>query len=184
VEEAYFQKLIEEFNKDTQLGIASGHIENVPAGEVNWSNVRKEWPDDRLPRGSGRLWRKKCFFETGGYIIEPAPDSISNVKALLSNWKIAQFGSVLALQQRETFGAEGVWNGYRIVGYRAYYLNKHPLLALINIIYFSTQKPYYIGIAYGIGYLKGVIRRDKKIEDEQIREYFWKQRIREYLPHF
>ena len=177
--ERYFENLISAFEQDPLLGIASG-------GTYYSVNGRLEWifSVENCPAGTGRMWRSRCFFETGGYVVEPSPDTISNIKAEIMGWKTKNIKEIIAIQTRPTSGAEGVWKGYTIDGWNAHYLNKHPLLVAINVIFFSTQKPYYTGVAYAWGYLGGVIRRDKKIADEQIKEYFWKQRIREYLPHF
>ena len=177
--ERYFERLIAAFEHDPLLGIASGGIYYDIQGNLQWIETREKYP-----AGTGRLWKKACFFETGGYMVEPSPDSISTIKAELQGWKTRNFKEIVAIQTRPTSGAEGVWKGYTIDGNNAYYLNKHPLLVFLNSLHFSRKKPYYIGIAYAFGYLKGVIRRDKKIEDKQIKDYYWKNRIREYLPHF
>ena len=73
LEASYFEKLIVEFNKNSRLGIASGHITDMPDKEISWADVKKMNLIGRFPRGSGRFWRKECFFETGGYLIEPSP---------------------------------------------------------------------------------------------------------------
>ena len=177
--DTYFEHLIAAFEKDPRLGIASGGIYYKRNGNLEWINDL-----EKDPVGTGRLWRKECFFETGGYRVEPSPDSISNIKAILHGWKIQSFKEIIAVQTRPTSGAEGVWKGYIINGKNAHYLNKHPLLVLLNCIDFTRQKPYYIGIAYVYGYLRGIIRRDKKIEDKEIKDYYWNKRIREYLPRF
>jgi hypothetical protein len=177
--ERYFEDLISAFVHDPTLGIASGGIYYDINGKLQW--IREF---GKYPAGTGRLWRKVCFFETEGYMVEPSPDSISNIKAELTGWKTQNIKEIIAIQTRPTSGAEGEWKGYTIDGMNAHYLNKHPMLVLLNVIYFSRQNPYYIGIAYAYGYLKRVIRRGKKIEDEQIKDYYWNHRIREYLPHF
>lgn len=181
LETPYFERIITEFNKNGQLGIASGHITDMPDGEVCWTDIKNTEPDRPLPRGSGRLWRKECFFETGGYPVEPSPDSISNVKANLRGWEIRQFGHIRAIQLRDTSGAQGLWNGYRINGSVAYYLNKHPLLVLLGSFSYFTQKPYYIGFAYLHGYLLECCKRSPKIQDSEIRDYFWNRRLKEYF---
>lgn len=177
--ETYFEQLISAFVKDPVLGIASGGIYYNIDGKLQWIKVF-----ERDPAGTGRMWRKACFFETGGYMVEPAPDSISNVKAEHDGWKTQNFKDIIAVQTRPTSGAEGEWKGYFIKGKIDHYLNLHPMLVVLNFLDCSLQKPYYIGIAYAYGYLKGVIRREKKIEDEWIRDYYWNKRIRRYLPHF
>jgi len=177
--DTYFEHLISAFERDPRLGIASGGIYYESDGKLQWINDL-----EKDPVGTGRLWRRECFSDSGGYTVEPSPDSISNIKAILHGWKIQSFREIIAVQTRPTSGAEGVWKGYIINGKNAYYLNKHPLLVFLNFIDFSRQKPHYIGIAYVYGYLRGIIRRDKKIDDEEIKEYYWNTRIREYFPHF
>ena len=181
LEKAYFEKLSTEFDKNNLLGIASGHITDMPDGEVRWADIKKDESDRPLPRGSGRLWRKECFFETGEYLIEPAPDSISNVKAILRGWETRQFGHIKAIQLRDTSGAQGLWSGYRIKGSMAHYLNKHPLLVLVGSFFYSIQKPYYIGLAYLYGYLLEWLKRSQKISDPEIRDYYWNKRLKEYI---
>ncbi|WP_292393416.1 glycosyltransferase [Methanoculleus sp. UBA303] len=181
LEAAYFEKLSMEFHRNSQLGIASGHITDMSHKEVRWADIKNDEPDRPLPRGSGRFWAKKCFFETGGYPIEPSPDSISNVKANLRRWEIRQFGHIRAIQLRGTSGAQGLWNGYRVNGSMAHYLNKHPLLVLVGSFFYSTQKPYYIGLAYLYGYLLEWLKRSPKINDPEIRDYYWNKRLKEYI---
>jgi glycosyltransferase involved in cell wall biosynthesis len=181
LEASYFEKLSIEFDKNNRLGIASGHITDMLDGEIHWVDIKKDEPDRPLPRGSGRLWRKECFFETGGYPIEPSPDSISNVKASLRGWETRQFGHIRAIQLRETSSAQGLWNGYRIRGSLAYYVNKHPLLVLLGSFVYSIKKPYYIGLAYLYGYLLECFKRSSKIQDPEIRDYYWNKRLKEYI---
>ena len=173
--ENYFEHIILKFEEDSNLGIASGSI-----CYNHTCKLEIETSSENLPRGTGRMWRRKCFFDTGGYIIEPSPDSISNVKALKRGWKIRRFKDIMSIQTRYTSSAEGLWNGYKIKGNVSYYLNKHPLLIILNTSYFLIKTPYYIGVAYLFGYLESLFKRKIKIEDKEIREYYWNERIREY----
>ncbi|MCE5338454.1 MAG: glycosyltransferase family 2 protein [Methanomicrobiaceae archaeon] len=181
LEGAYFEKLITEFNNSNRLGIASGHITDMPDKEIHWADIKNAEPDRPLPRGSGRLWRKECFFETEGYPIEPSPDSISNVKASLRGWRIRQFGHIRAIQLRDTSGAQGLWNGYRVNGSMAHYLNKHPLLVLLGSFAYSIRKPYYVGLVYLYGYFLEWLKGSPKIKDSEIRDYYWNKRLKEYI---
>jgi len=181
LERMYFEKLILEFKKRNRLGIASGHITDMPNGEANWDNIDNNECDRPLPRGSGRLWRKECFFETGGYQIEPSPDSISNIKANLRGWEIRLFGNIKAIQLRDTSGAQGLWKGYRINGSMAYYLNKRPLFILLGALTYSVKKPYYSGVAYIYGYLLEWLKRTPRISDPEIRNYYRTKHLKEYF---
>lgn len=178
LEEKYFEKLIDEFDKDKNLGIASGGIYYDINGTLQWDKT-----NEKIPRGTGRLWTKDCFLNTG-YLAKPSADSISNVKAILRGWKIRSFKHIVAVQKRKTSSAEGLWNGFTIDGRKVYYLNKHPLLVLLNVLYFTTKKPYYTGIAFLYGYLISVFKREEKIDDEEIKGYYWNKRLREILRVF
>lgn len=170
LEENYFGKLLAEFEKDNSLGIVSGGIYYDTDGKLSLEVTTKY-----LPRGTGRIWKKECFLETGGYQVEPSPDSISNIKALLRGWRIMQYVDVVQIQKRKTSAANGLWNGYLKNGWMAYYLGKNPFVALINVLYFSVKPPYYTGIAYCWGYFSSAIKREKKIQDPEIRAYYRNQ---------
>ena len=173
----YFEKLIVEFQKDPTLGIASGTIYD----KVNGKLIRTT--EGYLPRGTGRLWSKKCFEESEGYKVEAAAHSISNVKAILRGYTIKKFDNIIAVQQRETRSAEGLWKTYQKDGWLAYYLNKHPLLILLNCIHHTFTRPYYTGIPYFFGWITAVVKRGEKISDIEIKNYYWNTRLYEYLHH-
>jgi len=177
LEEDYFGKLLVEFEKDNSLGVASGGIYYETNGKLS-----REVTTKNLPRGTGRIWRKECFLETGGYQVEPSPDSISNIKALMRGWQIMQYIDIVQIQTRKTSAANGLWSGYIKNGWMAYYLGKNPFIALANVLYHSVRPPYYTGIAYGWGYFGSVIRKEKKIQDSEIRTYYRNQRLGGLLP--
>lgn len=167
LEENYFGKLLIKFKADNSLGIASGGVYYDTGGKLS-----REKTDKNLPRGTGRLWRKECFLETGGYPVEPSPDSISNVKAILRGWKLVQYANIIQIEKRQTSAANGLWNGYVKNGWMAYYLDKNPLAALINGLYLSVRFPFYTGPAYFWGYVSSAIKKEKKIKDPEIRAYY------------
>lgn len=181
LEKTYFEQLIHEFERDESLGIASGCIvddadECLHLPEKEWKNIPSQSPNKDSPRGTGRMWRKECFIDTGGYVIEPSPDTISNIKALNRGWKIVQFDPIRAIQLRPTSSAEGVWKGYLSQGGMAYHLNKPFILVLGGAFYFSQNKPHFQGLPYMIGYISAIIHRKPQIEDEEIKKY-WNKRI-------
>jgi len=59
-------------------------------------------------------------------------------------------------------------------GVASYYFNLNPIHAIIkSILMMLRKKPHYIGIAFLMGYLSSFIKRKEKIEDEEIRKFFW-----------
>jgi glycosyltransferase involved in cell wall biosynthesis len=172
LEENYFGKLIDEFEKNSSLGIVSGGVYYNIGGKLS-----REVSDKNLPRGTGRLWRKSCFLETEGYQVEPSPDSISNTKAILRGWQLMQYVDVVEVQKRKTSAGEGLWKGYVKNGWMAYYVDKSLPMVLFNTLYYSLKSPYYTGTAYFYGYLNSAIKKEKKIRDMEIRTYYKSQNL-------
>jgi glycosyltransferase involved in cell wall biosynthesis len=172
LEENYFGKLMDEFEKNPSLGIASGGVYYKEDDQLS-----QEVTDKNLPRGTGRLWRKACFLETEGYQVEPSPDSISNTKALLRGWQIMQYADIIEIQKRKTSAGEGLWKGFVKNGWMSYYMGKSLSMVLFNSLYRSLKSPYYTGIAYFYGYLISAIKREKKIQDVEIRTYYKSQNL-------
>ncbi len=172
VEPRFFEKLIAEFEKDSRLGLASGGVFYRRKGRLVLERT-----DKKSPRGTGRLWKKSCFFETGGYTASYAPpDVVSNAKAKLLSYRVNQFQSIVAVQTRDTSSEEGLWVGYAMKGRSWHYINAHPLLILMNVIHFSSQSPRSRGMAFFLGYFTAFLQRQTKIEDEELRRYFWRDR--------
>ncbi len=177
----YFEKLIEKFEKNLKLGIASGAIYY----KGNNNELIHEKGREDLPRGGLRIWRRKCFEETGGYLLTYSPDSVANIKAKLRGWETKQFKEIKILQTRKTSSAEGLWRGYKQKGISAYFLNLNPILALLRGIgYLLFKKPYYTGIAYLCGYFGSFLRKQEQINDEEIRGYYYKNKFREVRQYY
>jgi len=183
LENTYFENLIKEFEKNPNLGIASGETWSIVGDRVMPAKQR-----ENLPSGGHRLWRKKCFEETGGFLLTHSWDSVLNVKAALRGWKVKRFEEYKAIQRRMTSSAEGLWKGWRIRGESAYYLDFHPLYVVARAIRYLFEKPYYIGLAYLVGYVNSYINRKEKSDDEEIRNYYRYTRPQEikkfYLNRF
>jgi hypothetical protein len=166
---------LNKFATNNKLGIASGGLYHEVKGKLKLSTKVENFPS-----GTGRVWSKKCFFDTDGFSLEPSADSISNVKATLRGWDIQRFNEIQMVEKRLTSSAEGLWNGYKYNGYMAYYLNKNPMLILLSAFQRTFKKPHYLGIAFLWGYIVPYIKRKERIKDREIREYFWNYRLIEY----
>ena len=179
VEPIYFEGIIHKMNSSPKIGISSGDVHIKKDEQLILIDALKD-----VPSGTGRIWKSKCFYETGGYSITPSPDSISRVKAHLKGWETIRYSEYNAYQLRETSSAEGLWKGFVILGKSFYFLNKHPLLILINAISYTTKKPHYTSIAFLFGYLNSFIRNENQIDDEEIRDYYWNTRLKELFLTF
>ncbi|KKG29194.1 glycosyl transferase [Methanosarcina mazei] len=167
LENNFFEKIIDRFEKNPRLGIASGN-----AVYYNGDKLVAEEGRENLPIGGLRVWRKNCFIETGGFPISYSADSVSNVLAILRGWDTKKFDDIIGVQTRRTSSAEGLWKGYRTKGESDYYRDYHPLYVIFKFVKYSLTSPSYIGLAYLDGYIRGIIKIRKKIDIPEVRKYY------------
>jgi glycosyltransferase involved in cell wall biosynthesis len=202
-EPEYFEKIINEFVENPKLGIASGTTceltENISHILVDKSNkfditspefwvtypfslIKKgiETPlRTDLPMGSARLWRKKCFIETGGRFENiNGPDAISNIRAKIKGWDTIRFPEIKVIE-RSAMSAQGNWYGYKDRGRVNYVFNVPIYVILLKALKYSARKPHYKGIAYLYGYFGSLISKKEQIKDEEIRKYYRSVHLKE-----
>lgn len=175
----FFYKLINEFEKNPKLGIASGDEYYYENGKLVLEDMR-----DDLPVGCMRLWKRTCFDETGKYCISDFPDSVSNAMAKLKGWDTRKFNYIKAIQVRKTRGLDGLWNGYKIVGMADYFRNYHPLFVFAKGMKYLFKYPYYPGVGYWYGYSISLLLRRDKIDNEMIRQYYYNTKYQEVKQFF
>ena len=164
----FYENLMVEFEKDHRLGIASGGTKHIIGDRVRYANLSVNEPS-----GGHMLIRKECFKECGGIPLSYSIDSVLKARARIRGWKTRRFEANVATEIRDVHAAEGYWKGFMYSGRSSYYLNINPLHVIARIVMYSFRKPYYIGIAYLTGYLSSVIRRRERINDSELRKYYW-----------
>jgi len=169
LEHTFFENIIREFEMDSKLGVASGGTKHIIGNRVIHAKVEIDEPS-----GGHMLIRRECFEECEGFPLSYSPDSVLKAKARLRGWKTKRFEKSMATEIRDVHAAEGYWKGYVLKGKSAYYVNLNPIHMLIkSIMYIFIRRPYYIGLAYFLGYFSDFIRRKEQINDDEIKEYFW-----------
>lgn len=163
----YFKYLIEKMENNQKIGICSGGTWSLKDGKKYQEKQR-----NNLPSGGARIWKMKCFMETGGYELTMAPDSVSNARANLRGWETVRFENIYATQSRPVSSAEGVWIGYKKKGEFAHYLNFHLIHAFGKSLKFILSGEIKPGLAFGIGYFKSYINKTPKLKDKELFDYF------------
>ena len=179
VKPEFFEELIRKAQKNPKLGIFSASVCSIIGHDLFLETNRED-----LPMGSPRLWKRECFEETGGYPLSYSADSVSNVIAKLSGWELKIFSELKAIQTRRTGSAEGLWKGYMIYGISAYFRNYHPLFVLTKGLKYLCERPFYAAIAYLYGYFSSVLRRMDKIDNEEVRMYYYYQKHKEVIEYY
>ena len=171
----FYENLMNGFENDPELGVASGGTKHIIGDRVRYA----EAPVNE-PSGGHMLIRRKCFEECGGVPVSYAPDSVIKAKARLRKWKTKRFEENVVTEIRDVHAAEGYWKGFIHKGEASYCLYVHPIHIAARVIKYSFRKPYYVGLAYMVGYLNSAMRRMNRINDEEIRRYFrnkWKEHL-------
>lgn len=174
----FFERLMIQFEKEPDLGIASGSEFWNLSGKLVSAGTREDHP-----MGPARLWRKKCFEESSGYMATASPDSVSNTLAKLKGWKTKQIKELEVITRR-TSSAKGYWWGALREGKNYYFLNFNPLIIILKSLKYSLKKPYYIGLGLFIGYFGCFIKKEKQIENEDVKNYYENTRPKELFQHY
>lgn len=178
LDKSYYENLINKFRSNHKLGIVSGCTVCI----INEKNVPMDQYSD-IPSGAARLWRKACFEETGGYDITYSSDSVSTVKAKIRGWDTKRFFEYPFIQSRMTSSVEGLWSGWKSIGVSHSYLGYPFIFAILRFIKYSLTKPYYIGLAYIVGYTTCTFKK-QRTGDKEILKYYKYTRPREIMNRY
>ncbi|WMW23245.1 glycosyltransferase [Methanolobus mangrovi] len=164
----FFEKILGQFETDPDLGVCSGSAAYYLGDKLVHENGRSQ-----NPIGGLRVWRKECFEESGGFPLSYSADSVSNVMAILSGWKIKKYNDIIAITSRPTNSTEGLWKGYKVRGISDYYRDYYPIYVLLKSLKYCIKYPFfYIGVAYLYGYIYGVLVVREKIDMPEVRCYY------------
>jgi glycosyltransferase involved in cell wall biosynthesis len=92
----YFERLIEEFERDEALGIASGIYLEERCG--TWVPVKMP---DYHAAGQTKMVRYACFEEIGGFVTSRGWDTVDEIRAQVKGWTTRHFKSVQFLHLKK-----------------------------------------------------------------------------------
>jgi len=167
LEKDFFEKIIDRFEKNPNLGVCSGTVAYVHESQTVLEKGRSNHPIGGL-----RVWRKKCLEDTGGFPRSYSADSVSNVLAILRGWDTKKYEDIIGIETRRTSSAEGLWKGFITRGKSDYYRDYHPAYVMFKSFKYSMKYPFYIGVAYLVGYVNGITVIKKKIDIPEVRAYY------------
>lgn len=191
LEKNYYEKLHYEFEKDKNLGIACGSRLDIINGTPIKANNRED-----EPYGGASLFRVECFREIDGYQVVMGPDAVANAKAKMKGWKCRVFDNTQVTHLRPVNYFErskkGAWQEFWRKGEKDFYLNYSFIVVFLKAFKHSLTKipprPLYAGLAYFLGFLYSSINSKKKINDEDVKNYYGnvytKNMIKRYLNKF
>ena len=165
----YFSTLVEYFEKDPQLGSASGKIFIEADG-----GLVEERASDEMVAGMVNFYRRECFEGIGGFVRQVHWDGIAYHKARITGWRTRSVRNPkLAIIHKRLMGSshQGIWHGRMRWGRGQYFMGTHPVYIVPMGVYRMAEKPFIIG-GLGIicGYFKAMLEGMQRYEEPGFRE--------------
>lgn len=164
----YFQFLLEQFDGNPCLGVASGSTYLQTGGRLVW-----ERNYERRSRGSMKVYRRKCFEAIGGLVPQLGWDVIDDYKAQAKGWETRSFKELVVIHHRPmgTSGG-GLIAGKIRFGEVQYLLNYHPVFALGSGAYRMMERPYLVaGLAIWYGYLRPFFQKKGRTVQGDLKDF-------------
>jgi glycosyltransferase involved in cell wall biosynthesis len=178
LESQYFEKCFRKFEKDPRLGIGGGslyHLNGSGAREV------EACPEFHV-RGATKTYRRACWDAIGGLSKVPGWDTLDEIKANMTGWRVQSFPDIQALHKRPTGAAGGSWRDSVKNGRSDYFLGYHPVFMLLKCLRRTFKKPFLVnGAGHLYGFIRGYIDRRPQVDDAALIRYVRRQQMRRLL---
>jgi len=173
----YIERMIEEFEKSPELGIASGEILEMIEG------VPRHIPGPSFQtHGANKFYRVQCFRDIGGLDKQLGWDIVDNIKAMRKGWEARRIPHLFFVHHRPMGSSRNKWAAFVNWGKAAYLTGYHPLYFLSKFIFRIFTPPYLLGsLVMAYHYLSGFWRCDPRIVDDSTRKFIQKEQLKRLL---
>lgn len=173
-ESDYFERIFKEFEKNPELGIASGGCYEYDKN----GNLQLEKVPKFHTRGASKVYRKECFEDIGGIIPHLGWDTVDEIKAWMRGWKTRNFSEIKMIHHKKTGSRGSILRGKIRLGKVGYIVGYNPLFMYLRFLRNIPKSPLIIGsIAMFIGYVKGWLNEDK-VKDKRLIHFIWKEQLK------
>ncbi|MGI9641434.1 MAG: glycosyltransferase [Acidimicrobiia bacterium] len=170
-DEDYFERCLDAFEADPNLGIAGGKIYDVYDDKL----VHDPHPEFHV-RGATKIYRRACWEDIDGLIEAPGWDTLDEVKANQKGWTTRTLSECPIYQLRPTGKAAGTWSNWSKNGAAAYRSGYHPAFVLARAARRLVQPPSVTApTALIYGYTKARWAKIERIDDPELLRYVHEQ---------
>jgi poly-beta-1,6-N-acetyl-D-glucosamine synthase len=168
MEPDYFARLLDRFDADPELGIASGSAFELQDGEWRQRHVTGStvW-------GASRAYRWACLQEILPFEERVAWDGIDEFKANARGWRTHAFEDLPFKHHRREGERDGSWRARRNQGHAAYYVGYRPWYLVLRALFNARRDPASLGMI--AGYVAAFVRREPQSRDQDARAYLRRQ---------
>ena len=158
----YFERLLAEFRRDPQLGVASGTCHDRLSGSAKERPVTGDhvW-------GAARVYRWSCLQDVLPLEARMGWDGIDVVKAQTHGWRTATFRDLPFHHHRLEGARDGSrWSAWAAQGNAARFMRYRPSYLLLRSLHRAFREPAAFAILWG--YLVAASRREPRCGDAAV----------------
>jgi poly-beta-1,6-N-acetyl-D-glucosamine synthase len=173
----YFERLLERFEADPALGIASGSAFEFQRGA--W---RQRHVTGTTVWGASRAYRWECLQEILPLEERVGWDGLDEFKANARGWRTTAFEELPFRHHRREGERDGTpWTARRNQGSAAHYLGYRSWYLVLRAMWQARREPSALAMVWG--YAAAALRRDAQNPDEEARAYLRRQQSLRTLRH-
>jgi poly-beta-1,6-N-acetyl-D-glucosamine synthase len=177
VDSAHTSVLLQQFERDPLLGIASG---------TNYEPVNGSWRISPEPSfqaaGNCRIYKRECLAEIGGIESGLGWDTIDITRALMFGFHTRNFREIKIFHHRPMQTANGRGRGRLNMGIAAYNAGYSPVFMAARSLRHAFASPMMMGGALMmLGYLRPWLRRESTLADRELVKFVRRQQLRRLI---
>lgn len=178
-ENDYFERCIEQFHLDKNLGIGGGTVCVEKNGKLVVDSVGD--PPFHV-RGATKIYRRACWNKIDPLPKVPGWDTIDEVKANFHGWRTGTFEALKLTQHKPTGSSDGKWRDWFKNGVANYMTGYHPVFMAAKCLKRAVKKPLFMcSTALLAGYCKGYFNRTPMATEKEVIRYLRRQQIRKLM---
>jgi poly-beta-1,6-N-acetyl-D-glucosamine synthase len=163
----YFERLLEHFEREPELGIAGGNL--LEHGRSGWHLTKV--PSSHV-RGAVKLYSRGCFEAIGGIEERLGWDTIDEIYARMNGFATRSLPGANARHHRPVATRGGTVRGRARHGQCAYILRYPTWWVALRSLKVAGSRPFGLsGLAFFYGYVRSAARREERVEDERFRRF-------------
>jgi hypothetical protein len=161
LEPAYFETLIQQFERDPQLGIAAGFIYEEQNGEFQNRSANRV---DSVPHAA-QLVRRECYESIKGYQVFKygGEDWYAQQCAKMNGWHAEAMPALKVFHERHTGAAGSLLKHQFRLGRLDYSFGSDPIFEVMKCALRVSEKPLFLGaMTRLIGFVWSALKTEKR----------------------
>ena len=161
MEPSYFEKLIDQFDRDPQLGIAAGFIHEERDGEFRSRPANRV---DSVPHAA-QLVRRFCYEAIRGYTVFKygGEDWYAQQCAKMKGWHVEAIPTLKVFHERHTGGAGSPLSHQFRLGRLDYSFGSDPVFEFMKCALRLSEKPWFLGaVTRFLGFTWSSLSREER----------------------